>query len=105
MNFTQALTTAKKQIGYDDYLHSIDLGRQPQEDLPLLNRLVNCIADIYCCTATRVCLSDGELPAAQAIALCQKLSRENRDQIIQALRNTPFTSIQTVLFQIPAQLA
>lgn len=105
MNFAEALTTAKNQIGYDDYLHSIDLGQQPREDLPLLNRLVNCIADIYCCNATIICPPDGELTTVQAICLCKQLSCENRDQIIQALRNTPITSVQTVLFRNPAQLA
>lgn len=105
MNFVETLTTAKNQIGYDDYLHSIYLGQQPREELPLLNRLVNCIADIYCCNATTICLPDGELATVQAIYLCKQLSRENRDQIIQELRNTPITSVQTVLFRNPAQIA
>lgn len=105
MNFEQALTVAKKQVGYDDYLRSIDLGRKPREDLPLLNRLVNCMADIYSSNATTLFLADGELCTIQAIGLCRKISHENRDQLIQALRNVPITSVQAVLFQIPAHLA
>lgn len=105
MDFVKALILSKNQIGYDDYAQEIRTGQKPAEDLPLLNALVNVVADIYVCSGPTIKIGRRTVPTVKAQALCAAITKAQYRHIIAGSRGAqlqePITLIQIALLRTP----
>ena len=85
MEFAKALILAKNQIGYERYRNQIHVGQMPSEYLPLLNALVNTLADIYSDPATTTQLSEGFASGSEIKAACQNMTASSAPSLLTAI--------------------
>lgn len=101
MNFITALAMAKEQLCYERYVREIQIGHKPEDDLPLLNALVNIVADVYACAEPTIHIANHIIATTKAQTRCRAITPAQCQYIIGQIRDANLQqSIQIMQFAV-----